>query len=411
MEQICANAEIQSLEKRRWFICLPLACAVILVYFHRFAMGVVSDSIIREFGITQAAELGLLSSVYFYTYAALQVPAGIFADFCGPRRTVTVALAVAAFGTVIFAWSPTLPWLYGGRLLIGIGVACIFVNTTKIFAEWFRSREFGTMNGLANFIGNAGFVLATSPLAFMVETTGWRTAFYIVGIITLLVAGYCWWIVRDNPTGYGWPSIRQIEAREGGGPAASTVKSYSVASSVYTVFTNIHTWPPFIAAATAYSVFAAFGGVPYFMQVYGMSRLAAAHQLIVLPVGYMLGGPVMGFLSDRMGSRRIPFVGLLALAWVSWLVLTLWNGGKPPSELLIPLFFSLGVGFSGASFALTCSKEVNPPETTGVAIGLVNMGPFIGAAIMQPLFGLVLDLHWLGVVDNGLKLYLSLIHI
>lgn len=410
MVNIPWDGRVRLVEKRRWLICLPLALAFIIVYFHRFAMGVVSDSIMRDFGLARAAELGLLSSIYFYTYAVLQVPTGVSADYWGPRRTITAALVVAAAGTFIFGWAPSLTWLYIGRFITSAGIAFIYINIVKFYASWFRSREFGTMSGMSSFIGNLGFALAATPLAMMVENTGWRESFYIVGIITLLVAVYCWLTVRNTPVDYGWPSIEEIEAAEGAGPAAGgdSDSKCTVMESLRTVIANRHTWPPCLASTASYSVFATFAGVwgmPYLMQIHGLPRIEAAGYMVAISVGYMTAGPLVGYLSDRFATRRWPFVAQMTILLVAWLVLTAWDGGKPPAAALYPLCLALGVGASGITLTLACAKEVNPPHMTGIATGLVNMGPFIGAALVQPLFGLVLDLKWQGAVEQGVKIY------
>lgn len=340
----------------------------------------------RDFSLAMASELGLLSSVYFYTYAAMQIPAGIMADFWGPRRTVTASLLIAAGGAAVFGWAPSLGWLYAGRFLIGLGVAFIYISIVKIFAEWFRSREFGTMSGLSAAVGNLGFMLASVPFALLVEFTGWRESFYIAGVLAVAVAAYCWLAVRDTPAELGLPSVEEIAAAEGAA-AAGPAENAGVAQSLRMVVANVYTWPPFVASTAAYSVFATFAGVygvSYFMQVYGMSRVEASNYLMMLPLGYMLMGPAAGFLSDRLASRRVPYIALMVFTLLTWLGFTLWNGGKPPVWALYPLCFALGAGFASVALTLACAKEVNPPQMTGIAAGLVNAGPFIGAALVQP---------------------------
>lgn len=399
---------VRFVEKRRWLILVPLALAFILSHFHRFAMGVVAEDVARDFGLTHAAELGLLSSIYFYTYAALQVPAGIAADAWGPRRTITVALMVAAAGTVMFGWASSLPWLFAGRFLASAGVALIYINIVKIYAAWFRSREFGTMSGLSSFIGNLGFALAASPLALMVESAGWRASFIMIALITVGVAAYCWLVVRDSPRAFGWPSIEEIEAAEGVLPAGQAGGKSNIRESLRTVIANWYTWPPLISATAVYGVFTTFAGiwgVPYLMQIYGLTRVEAAGHMVAVSIGYMVTGPVMGYLSDRFRSRRWPYACNMALFFGAWLLLTAWPGGKPPVAALYPLCVILGIGVAGMTLTLACAKEVNPPHMTGIATGLVNAGPFLGAALVQPLFGMMLDLGWQGAYEQGVKIY------
>lgn len=399
--------QVRLLERRRLIICIPLALAYLIVYFHRLAAGVVSDSLMRDFGIERASELGLLSSIYFYTYAACQMPAGVVADFYGPRRTITIAIAVAGIGALAFGWAPNLFWLYGARFVVGLGVAFVYINIIKIFAEWFRMREFGTMCGISSFIGNAGSVLAATPLALLVENVGWRVSFYLIGIVTLVIAAYCWLTVRNQPANCGLLAIAALEEYEGI-IMAKQLPAAGVLESVRTVMGNVYTWPPFLVGACLYGVFMGFGGiwgVPYFMQIYGMSRVDAANHLVAVFVGYMLFGPLWGYLSDRWCTRRQPFIGGTVLALAAWLGLTLWNQAMPPFWTLYPFCFLLGAGTSVTTLTLACAKEVNPSNMTGIATGVVNMGPFIGAALVQPGFGWVLDQYWAGALVAGVKLY------
>ncbi len=408
MENITWDRRVRLVEKRRWLLFVPLALAFVLSYFHRFAMGVVAEDIMRDFGLTHAAELGLLSSIYFYTYAVLQIPTGITADVWGPRRTVTAALAATALGTMVFGWAPSLSWLYLGRFIASAGVAFIYINIVKFYAAWFRNREFGTMSGMSSFIGNVGFALASAPLAVMVENAGWRASFYMIGGFTLLVAGYCWLVVRNSPREHGLPSIEEIEATESAPPVRNGTETSAVGESIRAVAANRWTWPPFIASAACYSVFATFAGiwgVPYLMQVYGLPRVEAAGYMVAISVGYMAAGPLVGFLSDRLRTRRWPFVVQMTLLLAAWLALTVWNGGKPPLAALYPLCVAMGAGTSGITLTLACAKEVNPPNMTGIATGIVNVGPFLGAALAQPLFGVVLDLKWQGAYEQGVKIY------
>lgn len=401
-------AQIRQLNKRRWLIWIPATIAFMAAYFHRTVVGVVADNLMRDFAIERASDLGVLAAIYFYTYAAMQVPAGILADFFGPRRTIALALAVSAAGAALFGWAETLSALYAGRFLASLGVGLIFVNIVKIQAEWFRSREFATVSGLIVFIGNAGALLAATPLAFIVEALGWRAAFYIIAAYSAGMAAVCWLMIRNSPADAGLPTIAAIERHEGSAAAPPPAERQSVGASIKTVLSNRHTWTPFFVSVAVYGVYMAIlgvWGVPYFMQVYGMSRVMASNLIMVIVAGNMIGGPLMGYLSDRVGFRSWPYTGITAFFLAVWLTLTVWNGARPPEWALYPICFGIGLGMSGITLTVPCVKEVNPPHTTGIAAGLANSGPFIGAALMQPAFGWVLDTHWQGAVEQGVKIY------
>lgn len=400
---------IRELSRRRWLVWLPLAFAFLAAYFHRTATSVVADTLMRDFSITRATELGGLASVYFYTYAIMQMPAGILADFYGPRRTVTYGLLVAAVGAFVFGYSDTITGLYVGRFLSSLGVSLIYVNIVKIHAEWFRLREFATMTGMVVVAGTVGILISSTPLALVVDLFGWRVSFYMIAGYSLLVGLACWLLVRDKPTDVGLPAIGDIEAFEGTAvkPVTQAAKT-SIAHSLKTVIKNPFTWPPFLSSVTVYGVYMAFiglWGVPYFMQVYGLSRVSAANLMLVTALGAMVGAPLVGVLSDRLGLRRGPALWFNTCFFAAWLTLTLWNDGKPPLGALYIICFAIGFGVSGVNLNIACGKEINPPHMTGVVAGIVNSGSFIGSAILQPAFGWVLDYKWQGAVEQGVRIY------
>ena len=90
--------QIKRLERKRKWIWLCAAMTFLAAYFHRTVTGVVADSLMRDFSIAQASELGMLSSIYFYTYAVLQVPSGMLADRYGPRLVISASIVIAAAG-------------------------------------------------------------------------------------------------------------------------------------------------------------------------------------------------------------------------------------------------------------------------------------------------------------------------
>lgn len=400
--------KIRVFGRRRWLVWAPLAFAFLASYFHRTATGVVADNLMREFSIGRATELGGLAAVYFYTYAVMQIPAGILADFWGPRRTVSIGLLAAAAGAGLFGWTDSIAGLYVGRFVSSFGVSLIYVNIVKIHAEWFRTREFGTMTGLVVVAGTLGIVLSATPLAYAVNLFGWRGSFYLIAVYSLVVAALCWLLVRDKPAEAGLPSIAEVESREGLASAAAQMECSGILASLKTTMGNPYTWWPFLMSATVYGVYMTFiglWGVPYFMQVYGMSRIDAANLILVMALGAMAGGLLVGILSDRIGLRRAPALWAVMSFLAAWLLLTVWNGGKPPEWALYPLCFTIGLGVSGVNLNVACGKEVNPPQVTGVVAGIVNCGSFVGAALLQPAFGYVLDRNWQGAMEQGVRVY------
>lgn len=392
----------QHIGYRRWIVWLPAAIGCWVVYFHRVGTSVVADHLVRDFAITQAADLGMLASAYFYIYAIMQIPAGILADWLGPRIVISGALVVSAVGAGLFAVADNFVTLYLGRILASLGVSVIYVNIVKLHTTWFRPSEFATMAGLVVLIGNAGALLAATPMAVVVDDFGWRAAFKLIAGFSLIVAIACWLLIRDRPTAGGC-GAQYSTALE-----TVPVDPGNWYNNLRAVVLNPYTWPPFLALVAIYGVYMTMFGiwlVPYLTQVYGLTRVAAANFLLVMAVGNMLGGPLTGFISDRLTGRRIPYIITVSCFLVAWLVLTFWPQGCPPLALLYPICFVMGVGVSGATLTVACATEVNSPKAAGIAIGVSNSGAFVGAACLQPLFGWILDQHWQGVIVAEVRVY------
>ena len=154
----------------------------------------------EEFAVTALA-VGVLSSAYFYPYGLMQIPVGYLSDTKGPRLVTTVFTLIAFIGTMLFALSPTFEVAVLGRLLIGVGVSGVYIPTIKIISQWFRVDEFATLTGVLFAVGNIGALVSAYPLAAMVSAFGWRSTFFLIGAITLILALSCWILVRDSPKG------------------------------------------------------------------------------------------------------------------------------------------------------------------------------------------------------------------
>ena len=161
----------------RWIVLGTLWLVYFFVYFDRVAPAVVAPELMKAFGIS-AASMGLLSAAYFYPYAAMQIPSGILADFMGPRLAVTIFFIIAGIGTALFGMASTYEWALVGRVMMGVGVAVVYIPIMKIQAQWFRPYEFATLTGILLTVGNVGALGAAGPLASFVAMTGWREAFY-----------------------------------------------------------------------------------------------------------------------------------------------------------------------------------------------------------------------------------------
>ncbi len=371
----------------RWLIFWILAVSYILVYFHRLCPNVVAVDMMRDLH-AGGALLGLLGSAYFYPYALMQLPAGLLSDSWGPRRTITLFFIVAFLGSLLLGLAPSLFWAIVGRTLVGLGVSMLFVPTMKVLAEWFRVREFATMTGILMAMGGLGVLTAATPMALLSTSIGWRLSFVVVGMITLLLAILVWLFVRDRPADLGWPSP---SVPSGAGP----LQTLGLLEGMKKVLAYPRFWPVAIWFFFDCAVFFSFGGLwggPYLTHVYGFTKAEGGHILSMLAVGMIVGSPMLSFLSNRIFKARKPVV---VLSSVILLVLTALLAFYTEKLSLVGLYLiCLGLGiFSSAIvvIAFTTTKELFPVQIAGTSTGLVNLFPFAGGAVFQPLLGYILD--------------------
>lgn len=401
-------ADGKDVGRLRWFIWSILAFCYFVVFFHRVAPGVVADRLMADFS-AGGATVGMLAAIYFYVYAAMQIPSGALADTLGIRRTVAMAAMLSGLGSLLFALAPALEPAYLGRFLVGLGVSVVFVSAMKFQANWFRAGEFGFICGLMLVVGNLGAVVATTPMALATQALGWRLPFVVVGVAGCAAALAAWRWVRDHPPELSSLRARGVDAARGrdGTTARPSPMRQPLRAGVRAVWRNRQTWSAFLAhfgILGAYLTFAGLWAVPYLMHVYGMDRPEAANHVLVASLGMVVSAPFAGAISDRLLRRRLPILILGALACGFWLTLTFWNGGRPPVWALYPLFAALGLSAGIVPLLLAVAKESSPPSLSGLAIGTVN-NPFLCAALLQPALGYLLDSLWQGTVLAGARVY------
>jgi sugar phosphate permease len=384
----------------RWAIWLTFATIYFWSYFHRIAPAVVAADLMAAFGTT-GAELGTLSAVYPYVFAAMAFPAGALADTLGPRRTVALGAATLGAGAVVFALAPRFAVALGGRLLMGLGASVILIAFLRLCTEWFRPEEFSTLAGLTQTIGNLGALTAAAPLALAVERLGWRASFGVIGLGTVGLAAVWWVVVRDRPEDRGLPPVA------GGRTAAPA--GWTVLGGIRRVLTTPRSWPPVLATAGIYGTLLAFlglWGVPYLVQVYQRSRVEATTYTSAVAVGVIFGSPLAGWVSDRwLARRRLPFAGFALVYAACWAALALPPPGRLPLGALLSLCFLLGLSASGLVLVFACVREVNEPADTGAALAFPNAVSFLGVGLLQWGLGRLLDARWSGAMVGGVRVY------
>lgn len=383
---------------RAWLIWALGAALFGYGFFHRNAPSVMIDSLMRDF-MVGGAILGNLSAFYYYAYASLQIPVGLMVDRWGPRRMQAIGASLCAAGAALFASADSLSLAYAGRLLIGGGAAFGFVGTLKLATNWFPPHRFAQLTGMTMMAGMIGGIGGQAPLAALVEVTGWREALFGAAVIGGLLAASIWFIVRDHPPSDSGPHGKEPESANAGGLAA-------LIEGLRVVVRERQNWIVSLVCASMTApllAFAGLWGVAWLMQAQGLERPEAAGTASLLLIGWAVGSPASGWLSDRTGARRPVLQAGAALGLVSLSALLYLP--DPPPILRAMLFLASGAGLGAMAVGFAILRRVNKPQVTGAAYGLLN-GACVGSgAVFQPLIGALLDRSWDGALIEGARLY------
>ncbi|MDE0702934.1 MAG: MFS transporter [Rhodospirillaceae bacterium] len=360
----------------------------------RVAPSITVEPLMRDFAVGGAI-VGNLSAVYFWAYAALQIPCGLFTDRWGPRRVLTVAILATGLGCAVMGLAPSIELAYAGRALIGFGAAFAFVGGMVIAALWLPARRFAFFSGVALAVGLAGGVVGQGPLAAAVAALGWRDYMIVLAGWALIHALLAWLLIRDRP-----------RSSEPGGADGATPAAEPMRRSLGRALRRPQNY---LLAAFAFLLsvpILAFGGlwgVPYTVARFGVDTAAAGFAMAAMLLGVACGGPLWGLLSDRLGRRKPVLLagGVLGLAAIG---VAIYAPGLPFDAFRVCVFLA-GFGASAMVTAFALGREHNDARSAGTALGLINMCTVLSGAVAQPLIGLLLDLSWTGETVSGARVY------
>jgi sugar phosphate permease len=382
---INTQTSLNKVSRRRWVVFAFIASGYLLAFMQRTGPGVIADHLQHQFAVS-AMVLGTMASVQYFLYMVLQIPVGLSGDNVGPERLFVAGLLLDGLGTLLFSHATSFTELLIGRGVVGMGDALIWVNIVLILGKWFLPREFGALLGMASTAGNLGALLTTIPFAAWVNTAGWRGPFTTLGALLVInsVAAYFLLLGRT------WPWRK----RDSTSMQHLHIAKIPVWRTLQLVVKDRVAWATFachFGAMGTYIGFVSLWAIPLFMSTYGLGRAGAAQFTLWGFSGALLGGPVMGFLSDRFGQRRIPYIVIQLTSFLAWFSMVLFRA-HPPQSLAYVLMFVVGFGCGGSLLTFATIRDLTPPRRAGVTSGFANTGGFLSAVLLPVLFGTVIDM-------------------
>jgi len=367
-----------------------LVAVYIVSQFFRNSINVIGPDLAREFDL-DARALSHVASLFFLSFALVQIPLGMAIDRYGPKICLIVPGLIAVAGTLMFAYARNYTELVAARLVIGVGCSSFLMAPLAIYAERFAPARFGSLVGLQVGAGNIGALLATAPLAMGAAAIGWRGSFLVVAVVAALSLALVWLLVHESEQGR----------------AARVAKAESLPQLLHGVREAILTpsfGPVFAMQMTAYPAFGAIVGLwsgPWLAQTYGMELEQRGHVLFMMALAQIAGLFAWGAADQFFKSYKWPCMigGVLCV-----LVLAGAAAFHIPVGWLLPYLIVMGLVF-GFSPALTAhGKALFPGHLIGRGLSLMNIGAMGGVFFQQWLTGQVMALFESRIVD-GARIY------
>ena len=359
-------------------------------FFIRVSPSVITNELMRDFQI-HAGYLGFLSSLFYYSYTAMQIPAGLLGDKFGPRKVLTVAALICSCALFLMSVAKAPIMIGVSRFLIGFACSFGYIGPLMLANRWFPKEKFSMITGFIQALGCLGATMGTGPISYLTTAYGWREVIFASGISGLILAILFMLIVRDRP------KKAKINKKQ---------NNISQLKTVRYVIGKPQTWINGILGFCFWSpiaVFAELWGVPFLMELHHTNAPNVTPYIIWIWLGIALGAPFFGWYSNYLNSRKKPIIIGFCIGIISSIGIVFFHPiAALPMNIMMFLF-----GVSAATMVVTFGvvNDNNPNSVVGTAIGFNNMAVILGATILQPITGFILNLMWDGKIVDAHPAY------
>jgi len=360
-----------------WLVCALAATFYCYEYLLRIAPAVMVPQLMQNFHIN-AQGLGLLSALYYAAYTPLQVIVGVTLDYYGSRRVLVLAIGACALGSLLFGLTSELHWAGLGRLMIGMGSAFAFIGVLKLAAVWLPHNRFALFTGITTALGMLGAMVGQIEMAWAVEQIGWhRVAMGGAFIGALLIPLFILFVHEPELSADVDGSVDSIR---------DTLRGlWEVCANRQIVLAGLIGCMLYLSL----SAFAEMWAVSFLQVAVGAPLVRAAEMNSMVFLGWLIGAPFHGWLSDQLQRRRPQLVvgSLMAAFFIS--VILLWPSLPEPVIFVLLLLFGFSAAVQVLCFAI--ARDVSSLRRVGTAVAMVNLLVMLGGMVFQPLAGMLLD--------------------
>lgn len=376
-----------------WLVIGLCAAFIVYKYILQVSPSIMTEVLMREFQISGTG-VGHLAAAFFYTLLITQLFVGYCLDQYNPRYLTSAALLLCSLGAFAFANAEQAGMAITARALMGIGAAFATVSYFKMTSIWFHPRQFAFVSGLLATAVMVGAIFGQAPLAGLIAHQGWRQALFLCGLLGCGLALLFVLFVRHQPLTqtsvhgrlldtdtFSWQTVTQALSR----PQNWLLTFYSG------------------FAFAPVDAFAGLWGIPFLQAACQMDQAKAALLTSCLFIGFGVGSPLIGLLSDYLGKRR-PLMQVSALLSLVMMSIVIYVPGLTP-WMIGSLLFGFGLTTGAFMLGFAVGKELNPVAATATVIAFINTGDLTMSALTEPLIGTLLDQSWAGEFRDGIRYF------
>ena len=356
-------------------VLLPFGIGYYISYLFRTVNAIISPQLVRDIGLSPA-DLGLMTSAYFITFAATQIPLGIVLDKYGPKRVQAALIMVAAAGAALFATGTDAATLVAGRALVGIGVSACLMASLKANVLWFPQEKLPLVNGVIFAFGTFGALSTTIPLELLIRTVDWRTVF--------------WWLAGVSVLSGLWIQFAVPERR-----MQRTSAGRGQLAELKLVYGSRFFWRLSCMMFLHNGVFLSYQALwaaPWLRDVAGLDRSGVADAMFMFNAGMFAGVLSIGFFAERLQrvgiATVVPATTGIAVSIGVQLAFALEWTAFPATLCLLFGYFG-----SASTLGYAVLNQRFPENLTGRVNTAQNMLTFIAAFATQWLVGVIIGLY------------------
>ena len=374
-----------------WVVWLLAASFFFYKYLIQVSPGVMSAELMGAFSLT-GTSFGHLAACFFYGYLIMQIPVGILLDKWDPGKLTAIAFMICSFGVFLFAQSGSLLTASVSRFIIGLSASFAAVACFKLASIWFPPRRFAFIAGLSMTVAMFGAIGGQSPLADLIAHHGWRHALELIALVGVILSIIIWLTIKQKTTD-------RIS------PESTLTTDLKLIQKLKLLIKHKQTWFLSLYSGLAFAPVSIFGGLwgtSFLQEAYQLDTHQAANFISLIFMGFALGCPITGWISDYFKQRKpIMLIGtLIAFICLSCIVYL-----HVSAAILSFLLIVFGIGASCFFLCFSMIRELHPLAFTGTVLGFMNTFDSICEALTEPLIGMLLDFNWHGTFKNGVRYF------